>query len=109
MTALPVSTTFLEADDMHLSFGGIAALRGVSFTVREQRVLRDHRAERRRQDVPLLNVLNGVYPADLGRDPGSRATPLTGRRPARHRPRLGVARTFQNVALFEDHDRASTT
>ena len=66
-----------------------------------RRARRPHRAQRRRQDH-VFNVLTGVYRAD------ARATirfPATSTSPACSpptRPRLGVARTFQNIRLFGD-------
>jgi branched-chain amino acid transport system ATP-binding protein len=89
----------LEARDVRLSFGGIAALKGVSFTVREHEffaVIGPNGAGK----TSLLNVLNGVYAAAAG-EIRFQGRPITGRRPS-DIARLGVARTFQNVALFED-------
>jgi branched-chain amino acid transport system ATP-binding protein len=57
----------LEVDDIVLRFGGVTAIDGVSFTS-TRRAVRDHRPERRRQDLDLQRDQPGV-PAAGGRHP----------------------------------------
>jgi branched-chain amino acid transport system ATP-binding protein len=89
----------LEARGIRLSFGGVAALKGVSFTLREHdffAIIGPNGAGK----TSLLNVLNGVYAASSG-EIRFQGHLVTGRKPS-DIARLGIARTFQNVALFED-------
>jgi branched-chain amino acid transport system ATP-binding protein len=88
----------LTLADVTLSFGGIAALKGVSLAVRAgeiHAVIGPNGAGK----SSLINVISGIYHADSG------AIALDGRSfkrmPIEHLARLGVARTFQNIALFK--------
>ena len=55
----------------------------------------------------MLNVINGFYHPQTG------AITFKGRTRSRQKPHeaaaQGIARTFQNVALFKGHDDRSTT
>lgn len=92
--ALPV----LELEDISVTFGGVVALRDVSLRVAEgeiRAVIGPNGAGK----SSLLNVVSGLYRPDRGRV-------LLGERHFAHVPtsRLasyGVARTFQNLALFK--------
>jgi ABC-type branched-subunit amino acid transport system ATPase component len=86
----------LVVDGLSVRFGGVAALAGVSFTVAPGSVhalIGPNGAGK----STCLNVLSGVYPASGGSVRyGERE--LTRLRPHRI-ARLGVGRTFQNLAL----------
>lgn len=80
-----------------LSFGGIRALRDVSFHVRPgeiRAVIGPNGAGK----SSVLNVISGLYRSDMG------TIALGGKIfdhvPPQNLARLGVARTFQNLALF---------
>jgi branched-chain amino acid transport system ATP-binding protein len=85
-------------DGLSVRFGGLAALSEVSFTVAPgsvHAVIGPNGAGK----STCLNVLTGVYPAAAGSARyGERE--LTGRRPHQI-ARLGVGRTFQNLALSD--------
>ncbi|GGO39097.1 ABC transporter ATP-binding protein [Gemmobacter aquaticus] len=87
----------LALEGVSLSFGGIHALRDVSFDLRPgeiRAVIGPNGAGK----SSLVNVISGLYQADAG------YIHLGGRRLRHLRPealpKLGVARTFQNLALF---------
>jgi branched-chain amino acid transport system ATP-binding protein len=97
----PAPAAVLEARDLTLSFGGVKALAGVSFDVRPGELLAligPNGAGK----TSLFNCISGVYRPDRGtlRFEGSS---LIGQRPSRIAA-AGVARTFQNLALFENLD-----
>ena len=87
----------LEADQISLAFGGIQALSGVSLEIREHEILAII-GPNGAGKTSLLNVVNGFYHPQHG----------TLRWKGRVRRRMhpyeaaaqGIARTFQNVALF---------
>ena len=88
----------LALDDVSLAFGGVKALTSVSFDVREHEI-RAIIGPNGAGKSSLLNVINGVYRPQQGR--------ITFRGDARPHmePRcsaeLGIARTFQSLALFK--------
>ena len=88
----------LEVDNISLSFGAVHALVDVSFGIREREILAII-GPNGAGKTTMLNVLNGVYTPDKG------AIIFKGKTRQRMRPyesaRLGIARTFQNVALFK--------
>jgi len=88
----------LSVEGVSLSFGGVKALQEVSFEVREREV-RAIIGPNGAGKSSLLNVLNGVYHPQQGR------IRLRGREfsdmNSQEAARLGVARTFQNIALFK--------
>jgi branched-chain amino acid transport system ATP-binding protein len=88
----------LVLEGISLQFGGIAALRDVSVTIREgeiHSIIGPNGAGK----SSLLNVMTGIYRPDAGRitlgGQDFRALPTD------RLVRLGVARSFQNVALFK--------
>ncbi len=87
----------LELLDIHLAFGGIKALQGVGFDVRRGEI-RAIIGPNGAGKSSLLNVVGGVYQPQRG------SVRFDGRSPARMHPALaarwGIARTFQNLALF---------
>jgi branched-chain amino acid transport system ATP-binding protein len=92
----PVSRpSVLRYEDVSLRFGGVRALNGVSFDVRQGElfaIIGPNGAGK----TSLFNCLNGVYRPQQGciRVDGE---DVTGRRDV---AKLGVARTFQNLGLF---------
>ena len=87
----------LQFDDVHLSFGAVKAVNGVTFSVEEDElfaVIGPNGAGK----TSIFNVLSGVYRPQQG------SVQLEGRSLLGMRPpaiaRLGMARTFQNIELF---------
>jgi len=87
----------LVVNDVSLSFGGVRALQNVSFDVREHEV-RAIIGPNGAGKSSMLNVINGFYWPQKGR------ITYRGVSRARMRPHeaaaAGIARTFQNIALF---------
>ena len=89
----------LVAEHVRLTFGGITAISDVSFRVEKGEffaVIGPNGAGK----TSLLNVLNGVYRPSSG-SVTFEGQPLLGRKPAQIASQ-GIARTFQNLALFEE-------
>jgi branched-chain amino acid transport system ATP-binding protein len=85
-------------DDVHLSFAGVKAVNGVSFEVRPGElfaIIGPNGAGK----TSLFNVLSGVYRPQEG-SVEFLGESILGRRPHRIAA-MGMARTFQNIALFE--------
>ncbi len=94
----PIGDVILSVEGVSLAFGGVRALTDVSFDVREHEV-RAIIGPNGAGKSSMLNVINGVYHPQqgtirfLGRtyhDMDPHETAL-----------LGIARTFQNLALFK--------
>jgi branched-chain amino acid transport system ATP-binding protein len=88
----------LKIDDISVSFGEVRALIGVSFDILEREIL-SIIGPNGAGKTTMLNLINGVYTPDSG------TIVFKGETRQRMRPhesaRLGIARTFQNVALFK--------
>jgi len=88
----------LAVENVSLSFGGVKAIRDVSFDIRKGEV-RAIIGPNGAGKTSMLNCINGFYHPQEGR------ITYKGRQRARMRPyeaaSQGVARTFQNVALFQ--------
>ena len=93
-----IGEVLLSVEGVSLAFGGVKALNDVSFDVREHEV-RAIIGPNGAGKSSMLNVLNGVYHPQQGKirfkghefrdmDPHEAAS-------------LGIARTFQNIALFK--------
>lgn len=87
----------LEIDSLTLGFGGVKALNGVSLQVQPgsiTSVIGPNGAGK----TSLFNTISGFYRPASGtiRFRGEDIT----RRPAPQRAKLGLARSFQNIALF---------
>ncbi|NND84948.1 MAG: ABC transporter ATP-binding protein [Acidimicrobiia bacterium] len=90
--------TVVEVDDINLSFGGVKAIQGVSFSVGEGElfsIIGPNGAGK----TSIFNCLSGVYKPQQGSIQW-RGSQLLGQRPDAI-ARLGIARTFQNIELFE--------
>ncbi|MET0238142.1 MAG: ABC transporter ATP-binding protein [Kibdelosporangium sp.] len=88
----------LEVRDLVLRFGGVTALNGVSFNVGAGElfaIIGPNGAGK----TSIFNCLNGVYRPQQGTIELA-GTALTGKSPAAIAS-LGVARTFQNLGLFQ--------
>ena len=92
-----VGNVLLAMENISLSFGAVRALISVSFDIREREILAII-GPNGAGKTTMLNVLNGWYPPDEG------TITFQGEARTRMRPheaaQLGIARTFQNVALF---------
>ena len=88
----------LSVDNITVSFGGVTALSGVSFHVRNHEILAIIGPNGAGKSS-LLNVINGVYHPSQGTVTYKGAT----RRQMRPHEAAsqGIARTFQNIALFK--------
>ncbi|HYX65590.1 MAG TPA: ABC transporter ATP-binding protein [Burkholderiales bacterium] len=88
----------LSVENVFLSFGGVKALQDVSFDV-EAHEIRAIIGPNGAGKSSMLNVLNGVYHPQKGkiRFKDRVFEDMDPRRAAQ----LGVARTFQNIALFK--------
>jgi branched-chain amino acid transport system ATP-binding protein len=93
-----IGEPILAVADITLRFGGVNALTDVSFSVREHEIcsiIGPNGAGK----SSMLNVINGVYHPQQGRITYKGRTL---RRMRTHKSaRQGIARTFQNIALFK--------
>src|SRR5690349_6448320 len=95
--ALGAGEVLLSVKNVSLAFGGIKAVSGVSFDIRKGEI-RAIIGPNGAGKTSMLNVINGFYTPQRGRITFKGAT-RTKMRP--HEAALGgIARTFQNVALF---------
>jgi branched-chain amino acid transport system ATP-binding protein len=93
----PTGEVLLEAQNVSLAFGGVRALASVSLDIRRGEI-RAIIGPNGAGKTSMLNVINGFYHPQEGR------ITFKGQARAKMRPyeaaRGGIARTFQNVALF---------
>ncbi len=99
MTGRPdIGPPILQVEDISLSFGGVRALSNVSFEIREHEVLAIIGPNGAGKSS-MLNVINGFYHPQEGR------ITFKGKTRSQMRPHeaaaQGIARTFQNIALFK--------
>ena len=87
----------LKADGITLAFGGIRALSEISFEIREREIL-GIIGPNGAGKTSLLNVINGFYLPQQGVIEFKGETRRRVR--AWHAAERGIARTFQNLALF---------
>jgi branched-chain amino acid transport system ATP-binding protein len=92
-----IGDTLLKVDNISLSFGGVKAITGVSLEIKEREIcaiIGPNGAGK----TSMLNVINGFYHPQEG------TITFGGEVRKQMRPHLaaqgGIARTFQNVALF---------
>lgn len=109
---LPAGETLLDVDDVTLRFGGVTALRDVSFKVTEgdiHAIIGPNGAGK----SSLLNCISGLYRPQEGQirlqtgsapktdgGPVKLSTHQLTKLPPHRIARLGVARSFQNIELF---------
>ena len=92
-----IGETLLQVDDITLLFGGVVALSNISFDIRKGEI-RAIIGPNGAGKSSMLNVINGFYHPQEGRITWKGET----RRKMRphHAAATGIARTFQNIALF---------
>jgi branched-chain amino acid transport system ATP-binding protein len=97
-SAIVAGDTLLAVDRVSLAFGGVRALRDVSFDIRKAEI-RAIIGPNGAGKTSMLNVVNGFYQPQRG------SITFKGVTRTKMRPfeaaRGGIARTFQNVALFK--------
>ena len=98
MNERKVGEVILEVRNISLSFGGVNALTDISFDVREHEV-RAIIGPNGAGKSSMLNCINGVYQPQQGSITfrGQTFSHMNSRQVAE----MGVARTFQNLALFK--------
>ena len=87
----------LSLENLYLSFGGVAALAGVSLAVERGEffaIIGPNGAGK----TSIFNCISGIYAPTRGRILFD-SRDISGLRP-HQRAKLGIARTFQNIALF---------
>ena len=93
-----IGDVLLKVDDISLSFGGVKALQNISFEIREHEILAIIGPNGAGKSS-MLNVINGFYHPQEG------TITYKGRQRQQMRPheaaKTGIARTFQNIALFK--------
>jgi len=91
------NTAKLKVEELHLSFGGVTALSGVSFEVKEKEILAIIGPNGAGKTC-ILNCITGFYRAQRGNIyfEGKRITKLS----SHNIVSLGITRTFQNIELF---------
>ena len=93
-----IGDALLKVDNISLSFGGVKALSDVSFEIREHEILAIIGPNGAGKSS-MLNCINGFYLPQQG------AIAYKGKVRAAMRPheaaKDGIARTFQNIALFK--------
>jgi len=87
----------LEVKNLSLSFGGIQALDGVTFTLAKGELL-SIIGPNGAGKTTVFNCVNGIYKPDQG-SIRFRGHELIGKKPDKV-AKLGIARTFQNIELF---------
>jgi branched-chain amino acid transport system ATP-binding protein len=88
----------LRLDDLHLCFGGVTALTGVSLKVQTGdffAIIGPNGAGK----TSVFNCISGIYRPTKGHIIFDRRD-ISSLKP-HHRAQLGIARTFQNIALFK--------
>ncbi len=96
--ARQLGDVLLDIDGVSVSFGGVKALDGVSFSVKEREILAIIGPNGAGKSS-MLNCINGFY------HPSEGTITFKGKPRKQMRPheaaRQGIARTFQNIALFK--------
>jgi branched-chain amino acid transport system ATP-binding protein len=89
--------SLFSAKNLHKSFGGVRAVRDVSFEISENTVFAIIGPNGAGKST-MLNLISGMYQPDSG-SLAFAGNDLAGL-PAHRRVRLGIARTFQKIRLF---------
>lgn len=96
--AYPIGGPIIELSSISLRFGGVHALTNISFNILEHEV-RAIIGPNGAGKSSMLNVINGLYRPQEGR------FRFAGKDVTDHSPnnaaRMGISRTFQNIALFK--------
>jgi branched-chain amino acid transport system ATP-binding protein len=94
----PIGGPILDLASVSLRFGGVKALTNISFNVLEHEI-RAIIGPNGAGKSSMLNVINGVYLPQEGTITfrGEKLSDMTPNRAAR----MGISRTFQNIALFK--------
>ena len=93
-----IGDTLLQVQHISLAFGGVKALTDISFDVREHEI-RAIIGPNGAGKSSMLNCINGVYSPQQGE---IRFSGSTFRKMDPHKAAtMGIARTFQNIALFK--------
>jgi len=92
-----IGETVLKVDNISLRFGGVRAITGVSFEIRKGEIF-SIIGPNGAGKTSMLNVINGFYHPQEGTITW-KGTPRKQMRP-HEAAATGIARTFQNVALF---------
>ncbi len=95
--AARIGGTLLEVENISLSFGGVRAISDVSFDIREHEI-RAIIGPNGAGKSSMLNVINGFYHPQQGSITFKGATRKQMR--PHEAAKQGIARTFQNIALF---------
>jgi branched-chain amino acid transport system ATP-binding protein len=97
-TTRKVGEVILDVKNISLAFGGVKALTDISFNVREHEV-RAIIGPNGAGKSSMLNCINGVYEPQQGQISfrGQSFSHMNSRQVAE----MGIARTFQNLALFK--------
>ena len=95
--AFAFGSPILELENISLRFGGVQALTNISFNVLEHEI-RAIIGPNGAGKSSMLNVINGIYVPQEG-SITFRSERLSEMTPT-HAAHLGIARTFQNIALF---------
>ena len=97
-----IGDVILDVKNISLSFGGVKALNDISFDVREHEI-RAIIGPNGAGKSSMLNCINGVYQPQQGQVifHGEDVRRLSPRTRLRRMAEMGVARTFQNLALFK--------
>ncbi len=93
-----IGDVILDVKDISLSFGGVKALTNISFNVREHEV-RAIIGPNGAGKSSMLNCINGVYTPQQGSITFKGQT--FGHMDSHQVATMGIARTFQNLALFK--------
>ncbi|WP_342131317.1 ABC transporter ATP-binding protein [Hydrogenophaga sp. OTU3427] len=98
MTQKKIGDVILDVSNISLSFGGVKALTDISFNVREHEI-RAIIGPNGAGKSSMLNCINGVYQPQQGAITfrGQTFKHMNSRQVAE----MGIARTFQNLALFK--------
>ncbi|HRL97577.1 MAG TPA: ATP-binding cassette domain-containing protein, partial [Comamonas denitrificans] len=98
MSEKKIGDVILDIQNISLRFGGVKALTDISFNVREHEI-RSIIGPNGAGKSSMLNCINGVYTPSEGSITfrGQTFAHMNSRQVAE----MGVARTFQNLALFK--------
>jgi len=90
---------FFKVEDLGISFGGLDALQGVDFSLEKGEIF-SIIGPNGAGKTTLFNCINGIYKPNRG-DIQFQGKSIRGLRPDQV-AKLGIARTFQNIELFNN-------